>query len=218
MRTHLKHFFLMAGAVSMMVMSFKYFFHEDVGILKAKDLKTHAWFLYTFRFHVGCGLLAITSGVIQLVKIIRIKFPSFHRYLGRVYVTAVFCSSITGLAIAQFAIGGIISSVGFSVLSLVWFCCTLMAFTSIRAGDISAHRNWMIRSYALTFASITQRTLLLVPLLTDISFVPVYQISAWAPWIFNLLFAELIVLGRNRIVENKLIGSKLNKRSYEQAI
>jgi hypothetical protein len=44
-------------------------------------------------------------------------------------------------------------------------------------------------SYGLTFAAITQRTLLLVPLLTDIEFIFIYRLSAWLPWILNTAIA-----------------------------
>ncbi|MEM9848712.1 MAG: hypothetical protein AAF847_12530, partial [Bacteroidota bacterium] len=40
--------------------------------------------------------------------------------------------------------------------------------------------------FALTFASITQRTILLFAFLPIIDFLTVYQISAWASWLFNL--------------------------------
>ena len=66
---------------------------------------------------------------------------------------------------------------------------------------MALHKRWpqhglyMELSYALTFAAITQRSLLLVPLLTDVPFMPIYQLSAWLPWLLNL---GLIVLARRQ--------------------
>ena len=43
----------------------------------------------------------------------------------------------------------------------------------------------MFISYGLTFTAIPQRTLLLLQLLMDLAFIPVYQTSAWPPWLLN---------------------------------
>jgi len=93
----------------------------------------------------------------------------------------VFFSGFAGLIVAQFAMGGWITSVGFSVLSFLWLFTTIKAISSIRLGDISNHKKWMFLSYALTFSAITQRTLLLIPLWTETLFMPIYQLSAWLP-------------------------------------
>jgi len=88
--------------------------------------------------------------------------------------------------------GGWISTIGFSLLALGWFYTTVKAVIAIKAGQIKKHQMWMFFSYALTFAAITQRTLLLVPLLTTIPFIPIYQLSAWLPWAINLSIAYVV--------------------------
>jgi len=85
--------------------------------------------------------------------------------------------------------GGLITAVGFTTLSMLWLFVTIKAITAIISGDISNHEKWMYLSYALTFAAITQRKLLLVPLLTEVPFMTIYQLSAWLPWMVNLAIA-----------------------------
>ena len=104
----------------------------------------------------------------------------------------MFLSGLSGLIIAQFAMGGWITTIGFSILSLMWIYTIIKAITSIRAGDVLHHKKWMFLSYGLTFAAITQRTLLLIPLLTDIPFIPIYQLSAWLPSLINLSIAYFL--------------------------
>ncbi len=56
------------------------------------------------------------------------------------------------------------------------------------------HKNYMIRSYALTFAAVTLRTwkLILSNILT-IDLAELYVIDAWLGFLPNLLIAELII-------------------------
>jgi Predicted membrane protein (DUF2306) len=45
----------------------------------------------------------------------------------------------------------------FSCLSLVWFYSTLKAYRAVRCNDVTSHRNWMTRSYTITFAAVMLR-------------------------------------------------------------
>ena len=54
---------------------------------------------------------------------------------------------------------------------------------------IAAHRRWMTRSYALTFATVTLR--LWLPRLAAIfPFETAYQTVSWLAWVPNLLIVE----------------------------
>ncbi len=69
-----------------------------------------------------------------------------------------------------------------------------MALIRARNGQIKAHRDWMIRNYALTFAAVTLRIWL--PLLSEaagIEFIDAYRTVAWLCWIPNLLIAQRII-------------------------
>jgi hypothetical protein len=45
----------------------------------------------------------------------------------------------------------------------LWILCTLAAFITARNRQIAVHRQWMIRSYAITFTFIANRVLNLWP-------------------------------------------------------
>jgi hypothetical protein len=85
-----------------------------------------------------------------------------------------------------------------------------MAYINIRAGNIEAHRNWMTRNYALTFAGVmlrlwlgtliaTQLPLLETKYAGDFNnlFVEVYRVVMWLSWVPNLIVAEWIIQRRN---------------------
>ena len=184
--------FFLVGALSMLIMSFHYLESDSTGILKRKEIAEQFWYLFTFRTHIILGIVAISFGPFQFLEKLRNKYTFLHKAMGYVYTLSVMFSSLAGLIIAPFAMGGWITSVGFTMLSIMWLSTTIIGVRHIVLGAISQHRKWMFFSYALTFAAITQRTLLLIPLLTEIPFIPIYQLSAWLPWLINLCIANYL--------------------------
>ena len=90
--------------------------------------------------------------------------------------------------------GGLPAHVGFGLLAVLWLLATGQAYRSIRAGDQGAHRRWMTRSYALTFAAVTLRIYLPVSLAVGVPFEPAYQTIVWLCWVPNLVIAEWLIL------------------------
>lgn len=181
--------FLFIGAISMVIMSLHYFQSDSAGILKRKEIADSLWYLFTFRTHIFLGLIAILIGPFQFMKKIRNNYKTVHRVIGYIYTVSVVFSGLSGLVIAQFAMGGWITTIGFSILSLTWLYTIIKAISSIRGGDVINHKKWMYLSYGLTFAAIPQRTLLLIALLPEIPFITIYKLSAWLPWMLNLSIA-----------------------------
>ena len=169
----------------MLVMSLHFFQHEVSGILTYKDVASSQVFRLCFKAHIFFGMVAIFTGPTQFLPGLRTAPFKFHRRMGYVYFSAVLTSAVMGLLIAQYAMGGLISTVGFSLLALFWLGSALAALVSIKRGAVTAHKQWMFISYGLTFTAIPQRTLMLLPLLMDLAFIPVYQTSAWLPWLLN---------------------------------
>ena len=189
MRKNFLLLFFFIGALSMILMSNHYLFSDEGGILDRKEVASELWYLLVFRTHILGGIIAISFGPFQFVKRLRTKHKQWHRRLGYCYVISVLLSSTTGLFVAPFAMGGLITAIGFSLLAVLWFFITLQSLLAARRGAFLVHQNWSYLSYAITFAAITQRTLLLLPLLTSIPFMPIYRLSAWLPWMFNLWLA-----------------------------
>ena len=73
------------------------------------------------------------------------------------YVLAVLFGAVAGFALAPHSFGGWVAHAGFGLLAVCWLGATLNAYRHIRRGEVNAHRNWMIRSYALTLAAVTLR-------------------------------------------------------------
>lgn len=145
--------------------------------------------------HVAGAIVALALGPFQFLSGLREKRPRLHRVLGRVYLTGVLAGGVAGLYMATFAYTGAVARAGFTALALLWLSTATMAITCIRRGDITAHRRWMIRNFALTFAGVTLRLELGV-FGSFVDFRASYMLVAWTCWIGNLLFAEWLIRKR----------------------
>ena len=149
----------------------------------------HGWLVA----HACFSSVALIVGPWQFLPMVRRRWIVAHRWMGRVYCAAVLAGWVTSIPVALHAAFGPVSSVGFFLLGLFWAGCTLAGYVTIRRGQVAAHREWMIRSYALTAAAITLRIYLPLLLLSGVAFPTTYRIDAWDCWIPNLLVAEVLV-------------------------
>ncbi len=109
--------------------------------------------------HTLAGTLALLIGPINFSSRIRQRYLPLHRILGRIYVVSVFVGSFTGIALAA----GRPGLPGTSMQAAAWMVCTAAALITARNGYITQHRQWMMRSYAVTFTFVSSRVLNLVP-------------------------------------------------------
>jgi len=115
--------------------------------------------------------------------------------MGKTYVGLVLLfSAPSGLIMAFHANGGMWAKLSFILLTTFWWWFTYKGYTTARAKEFSAHKKWMIRSYALTFSAITLR---LSQMVLGIFFYldPVFQyiLVSWTSWTVNLFVAEIII-------------------------
>jgi len=109
--------------------------------------------------HVICGTIALLSGPLQFSSRFRLRHLKIHRILGRAYVFAVFIGAFTGIALAA----GRPGLPGTAMQATAWIVCTTAAFITARNRQITQHRQWMARSYAVTFTFVSSRVLNLWP-------------------------------------------------------
>jgi uncharacterized membrane protein len=109
--------------------------------------------------HTLAGTFALLAGPFQFSTRFRQRHLQWHRVTGRLYALAVVVGSITGIALAW----GRPGLPGTSMQAAAWVVCTAAAVIAARNGQIAVHRQWMARSYAVTFTFISSRILNLVP-------------------------------------------------------
>ncbi|TDF93767.1 DUF2306 domain-containing protein [Paenibacillus piri] len=159
--------------------------------LRNPDFRLEPW-VYVLYTHITTAVLALAIGPFQLfLKPRSTRRLRRHRLLGYIYVGSVTVSGLVNLYLSLYATGGWVSGLGFLLLDVLWVGATWIGVFKIAGDHAHAHKEWMLRSYALTFAAVTLR--LWLPVLLVIyqgSFVQAYQVVAWLSWIPNLLFIE----------------------------
>jgi hypothetical protein len=118
-----------------------------------------------------------------------------HRIIGKIYVIDIlFVTGPASFIMALLANGGISSRMAFTTLAILWMVTTTKAWRSAMAGQITAHKEWMIRSYALTLSALTLRAWkwLLIALF-HLRPLHAYMIVAWLGFVPNLIIAEWLI-------------------------
>lgn len=105
--------------------------------------------------HALGGAIALLSGPLQFSRRFRSRHLKFHRVLGRVYIFSVLIAATLALILTQ----GNGLEIGTYVQAGAWITCTLAAFLTARNRQLVQHRQWMIRSYAVTFTFVSLRVL-----------------------------------------------------------
>jgi uncharacterized membrane protein len=148
--------------------------------------------------HLSGGVLAILAGLVQIWLGLTQRTGTVHRTLGRIYATGVLMGSSGGFYLALTIPGHPAYRAGLLALNAAWLVTTGMALYSIRTRRIEQHREWMIRSYVVTFAFVTYRLAsywlrLWIPVSNDPVADQVDDLMAWACWAIPLLLAEPLI-------------------------
>ena len=117
-------------------------------------------------------------GRFQFLKRLRSNHLQLHRNLGRAYLVLVLIGGLGSLILAPNAVGGLVARIGFFILGVLWFFSGVQAYLAIRRKDITTHRAWMMRNFALTFAAVTLRIHLEVFAAIGVDFSEAYPVVA----------------------------------------
>ncbi len=168
----------------------------DIAFLQLKQAFIHidVWRI-SFFIHVFTSTLVLFAGFTQFSKKLLKNKPKLHRRLGYIYVgNILLITGPSGLIMSFYANGGILSIIGFIILSILWMSTTGIALYKAINKDFIGHRMFMIRSFALTLSAISLRAeKVLFAEFTDIAPMDRYRIIAWLGWGLNLLIAEIII-------------------------
>lgn len=158
---------------------------------------TSKWiFKIGFYTHISSALVVWLAGIPQFWPFLVLKYPKWHRNLGKIYVFGIlFLAAPSGLILAAFANGGLSAQVGFTLQCLVWWFLTFKAFLFIKEGNIAEHVRYMIRSLAVTYAAFSLRTESYVMYqFFGTKPIETYLTVVWLSWVGNLFLAEILLL------------------------
>jgi uncharacterized membrane protein len=108
-------------------------------------------------FHICGGMLALICGPFQFWTGLRQKAMGVHRWTGRLYLVGVAIGSLGAFLMAVYT-----QPHGFGLalmgLATAWILTSATAYAAILRGMVQLHKEWMVRSYLVTFAFVTFRT------------------------------------------------------------
>ncbi len=179
-------------------------FRDDVQFLVLKQAYVHnvAW-KTVFYVHVFSAVVALLAGFTQFSRELLRDNPRVHRLIGKIYVVDIlFINFPAGMIMGVCANGGLPGKMAFLLLDILWFFFTWKAYVCARNRRFIDHKNYMIRSFALTFAAVTLRTwkLILSSILT-VDLAQLYVIDAWLAFVPNLVVAEIIIR-KNKVLKS----------------
>lgn len=172
-------------------------FNAEVSFLQIKQTEVISVnsYLPLFYIHVYSAIFVLVAGFTQFNNYLLKKHKRFHKIAGYFYaVIVILLASPSGIFIGYFGNGGVTSKISFILLGILWFWFTLKAILLIRKRNVIAHRQFMLRSFALTFSAITLRFWkVIIVYLFHPAPMDVYQIVAWLGWIPNLILIEYLI-------------------------
>ena len=158
-----------------------------------------AWMI---GMHFFAGSAVLLLGPLQFIAALRQRYPTFHRWTGRVYLVSALAAGIGGLAylLLKGAVGGIVMEVGFGMYGVLTVLAAVQTLRHARARRLTQHRAWAIRLFALGIGSWLYRLYYGIWLkgiggmghtqTFDGPFDNVMSFFFWAP---NLLVAEYLI-------------------------
>ncbi len=148
--------------------------------------------------HLIPGLIIFCLGPLQFVRFIRKNYIGFHRWSGRLWLTcgviAAFSGSVIGVLdpFMDLTGQGFNESMATAFFGTYTLFCLIMAYSSIRQRKFGAHREWMIRSWALMLAIATERLMLgALMSTTNIGIEVLFGTTFWMAAVTNVGASEI---------------------------
>src|SRR5687767_12172269 len=129
-----------------------YFTHGgEYGILQEKLVARQdiIWNV-SFYIHLPTGIFCLLAPIFLFTRSLFRKGLNLHKIIGIVYVRlTLFLVCPTGIYLALYAKGGLVTQVGFLLQGILLALFTWKGYQAITQHDKEAHVQFMIRSYAV---------------------------------------------------------------------
>ncbi|MGL4405404.1 MAG: DUF2306 domain-containing protein [Notoacmeibacter sp.] len=148
--------------------------------------------------HGGGGVLYLILGAFQFSQLLRMRFPKWHRWNGRVAVIAGALAALSAVWMTETMPQEPFNPhevYGFRILfGLAWFWCLALGLYAAINRDIASHRAWMMRAYAIAIGAST------TAIIQGVWFVfygmpspKVFALATGAAWVINLIVVQRII-------------------------
>lgn len=143
--------------------------------------------------HVPTALFCLPACLVLLSTRIRSRFARFHRWLGRVTAALIVIVVVpSGLYLALFAQGGLMSTLGFWLTGTITFVAMILSVARARSGDLKAHRRFSTHVTAQLAVAVFSRFLLVGVEELGLYSEWAYIAALWVPVLGGAFVAEVL--------------------------
>ena len=161
--------------------------------LRGRELYFAGPYQWAFYTHIASGPFSLLLGMLLLSERFRLRFPAWHRCLGRLQVLCILLLvTPSGLHMAYYAAAGPIAAVGLAVLALATAMCVALGWRSAVSGRFADHRRWMWRGYLLLCSAVVLRVIGGLATVTGVTAAWVDPAATWLSWLLPLAAFERV--------------------------
>ncbi len=162
--------------------------------LRAPNLPLYDGERVWILLHISLGTIALLTGPVQLWLGYAHQRMALHRTMGKIYVWTILVGSVVAMRLAFTPSAGLVFGAGLGSLAIVWVMTTGMAYLAIRRRQIAQHREWMVRSYVVTFGFVWFRVMVAGMQIAGIGTEQeALAVSSWFCWALPLAIAEVAI-------------------------
>ena len=178
---------------------------EDWPVIAARRLPPPEDYQHPYVAHPVLAYLHILPGVIYLIgaplqlwRRFRERHFTVHRRLGRLVLAAGLVSGVYALLFGWlYSFGGVAQALATAVFGGAFVTSLGVAFVAIKRGDVTRHRRWMIRAFALGLAVGTIRVWIwLFQVFGVLSYPASFAVAFWVAFPMHAVAAELYLWWR----------------------
>jgi uncharacterized membrane protein len=168
-----------------------------------------------FYVHILSGPVSLVLGLVLVVERFRIRFPDWHRALGRVQVGCVLLLvTPSGLWMARYAAAGPVAAVGLATLAIATATCVAVGARAAAMRRFADHRRWMWRCFLLLCSAVVLRLIGGFASVVGVS-APWFDPAAnWASWLAPIAAFE--VRERLKWTSNLLDRARHRDRAFRR--
>jgi uncharacterized membrane protein len=145
--------------------------------------------------HVVPGGLFLALAPLQFWARFRSRYGAVHRWSGRVLLVLAAAAIVSAFHLAFVVpFGGAAETATIAFFGVLFVAALVRAYAAIRRREVGAHREWMIRGFAVALAISTIRIvggaldLVLMPAAADAPWL--FVVSLWIGWVVTIAAAE----------------------------
>ena len=188
-------FLITVGILLVATLALKFLVHYALPYFAFNPAYFDYYWPHRFRLitHISGGMLALICGPFQFWTGLRQKAMHVHRVTGLLYLAGVAIGA-TGAGMMAIFTQPRNFGVSLGFMALAQVTTTAVAYLAIHRRLLTLHKEWMVRSYIVTFGFVTFR------LMSDYppgvhwgTFADRATAIAWSCWVIPLLAYEVIL-------------------------